>query len=544
MVQLLEILTIFLSSLVTVGLSYLRFSVTVYQQIVVLLMVGSLIVFGKLLPGNKQPTKNRLGWLLITYSILFVSSLFVQILVVSTGGFYSPFLVLFHFYILGLSFLLSLRGSISFLIFGLGALGFDLYLNREHLALLLSDPGTALIYITSFVVIIPFAHFIASKYHVKDEIAKILTKQVKVGESILESLSELVVVTDLQFRIVSVNEALKKTLNIDDSEIAGKSLFDILTLKDINGAAANLQSLSIDRVMIEKTSRIIRGFFLYIPNQTLPHRVTIQARPIIDSNNMLDKLTFVINESDRMSSVDDSSHSDLEKTLLLEQQRFQQLKNDIKTASFAKLNAEIELIKKIEEDINLARELEDHSIKQTSKLVDVALLASMTVTSKQSLAKSLGVGLELKLPGDNVKERSLVSLSNLGLVSDLPVSEFSVLIDAKWLGIMIGKLCDLAILISSNKGTNIILTVNHFSGAEINLAIYFDGPISLVGEESSLYNRNYEGLKTITNLRIGSGLEGYIAKSISTQLNLPVLLQVENNLSKLAFVLRLSRLSR
>lgn len=544
MSNLFEIFTVFLSSVVTALLSYLRFSVTAYQQIIVLLMVLFIVVFGRLIPTtDRKEIKIQSSLQIFTLGVLFVSSLFVQLLVISTGGFYSPFLVMFHFYILGLSFLVNLRSSISFLIFGLGTLGFDLYLNPDHLALLLSDPGTALIYITSFIVIIPFAHFIASKYHVKDEIAKLLTKQVRVGDSILESLSELVIVTDLQLRIISVNEAFKKILNLDDSEIIGKSFFEVMALKDLNGNIANLQNLSIDRVMIEKTTRIIKGFFLYIPNKISPHKVVIQARPILDTNEQVEKLTFVINESDRISRLEDGAHSDLERSFVLQQQRFAQLKNDLKSGDINKLETEIELIKKIEEDISLVKELEDHSIMQSSKLINVALLANQQVATKQSLAKSLGVLLNFKLPDSEVKERSLVNLSVSGLLTELPLSEFSIPIDARWLGVLISKLLEIAILVSSTNRGTVTLTVSHFTDVSINIAISFDGPNSLKNEEGYIFNRYFEGIKSTTNLGLGSGLEGYIAKSILTQLNIPLSLTIDER-SRLLFLIELSRLTR
>ncbi len=533
------------SSVLTVSFSFWKLPVSVYQQVIILLLIISLGIFSKFTPNNLKLNNSRVVRVWIDYIILFTSSLGVQLLVISSGGFYSPFLVLFHFYFLGLSLLVSLTTAISFLIFGLAALGLDIFINSEHAKLFYADIGTALLYLTSFIVIVPLAHFIASKYHLKDELSKVLSGQVKLGQSILESLSEIVVVTDRNLNVLSVNEALKKILGKTDGELVNKSFFGVLVLKDPMGLPATVQTLSIDSVINEKTIRVINDLLLYVPERTIPYRVSIQVAPIANSNGQVEKITFVVNQSASIKREGELTHPDLDKAQRNEEDRFRKLKEQLELLRQPKLSAEIDLLKRVEDDIKIARQLEDYPIQSSANLVDLALLCREVISSRQDMARSMGVGLAVNLPIDALaKEASLMSLSNSAVNGQLLVSDFAVPVDAKWLEILIGRLVDLALLLSIGQGSEIKLALTKDNSTAIMAVLSFSALVSNVNLEQALFEKYYPSLQQLANLQLGSGLEGYIVKTISTELNIPIEIRFHQNSPVVELSLKVTRAAR
>lgn len=534
----LDSLTLLAASLLTLIFNHFKISIALYQQIIILLLLLMLGFYNFL-------TTRKLKRIFVVQPILFITSLFVQLIVISTGGFLSPFLILIHLYTLTASFLLKIATALSFLLFTLTILIISTFISPNQLNTFRADPGSYLLFGLSFLVIVPISLLISKKYHLKEELSKILSKQVKVGESILESLTELVLVTDQALKIAFINEALEKTLKLTQQQVLGKSFFEVLDLKDEQGQPASLTSLPIDKVLDDKVTRIVSGFYLYTPNRAAPYVVTIQIHPILDSQGKVEQISFVITEGKGIS-YQSKKHLSLIKALETENLRLESLKKQLQSLKLFNQTAQLELIEKAEADLRLVQEVEDHPIKEDSTLVDVAYLAHDIILKKEAFAKVLGVDLKFILGPEEVNEASLINLKDSYIDPKiLSLSDFAVPADNKWLTILLEKVLDLSILLSSSiKNSKVEVSFDRQNKDFIKVYILTDIPKLTKLQIEKLLTQYYGNLLESTNLKFGSGLEGFIVKTLSTQLNIPVSLDVLKDPLKLRISISLSKQAR
>lgn len=513
--------------------------IVVYQQFIVLLLLIMLALYKIFFK-----TTGFLSFIIIQFA-LFITSLFVQLLVISTGGFLSPFLILIHLYTLAVSFLLSIQGSLSFLFLTLGILVIQTVLNSQQFATLKSDPGSYLLYVVSFLVIVPISQFITKRYHLKEDLSVLLSKQVKVGQTILESMHELVFVTDKALKIVIINEAFEKTLKLTKQQVLGKSFFEVLDLKDEQGQSANLVSLPIDKVLTDKTTRIVSGFYLYTQGKAAPYVVSIQIHPILDIQGKIEQISFVITEGKGIG-YQSNEHLGLAKALENKNLHLEILKKQLQGLKLFKESAQLELIEKAEADLRLVSELEDHPIKEEPNVVDVAALANDITLKRGAFAKILGVDLKFILGPEDASERALINLRGANVdPRALSLSDFAVPLDNKWLTILLEKILDLSILLSSNvKNSKVEITCDRGDKDFIKVHILTDTPKLEKVQIDKLLTEYYSNLFESTNLKFGSGLEGFIVRTLSSQLNIPVSLDVLTGPPKLRISISLSKKAR
>ena len=166
----LDSLAFFLASLTSLVLIYLKVPTGIFQKAIVVVLI-ILLLFSKRFISTRPSIYHGL----FKTFLVGLSALLVQLLVISSGAFYSPFLILLHLYTLGSSFLLRIGSALSFLVLSLIVLLSATVLNQTLLSLFKDDPGSTILYLVSFIVIIPLAQFLMSTYHLKDTISKILT---------------------------------------------------------------------------------------------------------------------------------------------------------------------------------------------------------------------------------------------------------------------------------------------------------------------------------------------------------------------------------
>lgn len=414
---------------------------------------------------------------------------------------------------------------------------FSTILNRTLQAMLLDDPGTFILYIASFVVIVPLAQFVTRTYNLKDTISRLLAENVKLGqgreESILRSSAELIFITDKDLKIISVNQALEKAINLSNQDLEGKSLLSLNILKDASGISANIESLSIEQIIKDQAARFIGGFYLYNSVlSTAPVKVVVQVRPVLGLEKQVKQLVFIIIDDRTFSN--SQKHMDLQNAKRIHQALIDQLRKEASPT----LKYQIELLQKIENDIILLQELEDHSIEQRINLVDIAVLCKKVVSLKQNLAKALNVPLEFVLSKEEIEEAVFLSLeASNSQTKSLGISTCAALVDSQWLSILVEKLVDFGLLLaSSGKNPGVKILVDR-SDADVNIAIITS--YSKVLNQNQLFEENFGDLAQTTNLKLGSGLEGLIAKNVALQLNLPIKIVLDSG--RLTFKLTISK---
>lgn len=533
-----EPLSLTLASLIVFLLIYFKFQIVVFQQLIAFLIVLLVVLtrFPFVLTGNIFSKLLRL-------SLIALSGLLVQLLVISSGGFYSPFLILLYFYTLGASFLLNLHTAISFLVLSLILLVAATFFDQRMKMLFEEDPGSAILYFVSFIVIIPLAQFLMRTYHLKSVLSKILAEYVQIGqkreESILRGLSEVVLVTDGSLRILSVNEATERVVGKSQREFYGQPLLTTVLLRDENGNLATAKTLSIDSILTDKVSRIIKGFYFFT-NDGRSSQVLIQARPITDSENKTKQIVFVITEALATSGYG-GQHSDLDKTLLKYKTTITDIKKALNLVNSKTLVKRIEVLAHIEEDLITALEVEDHSVKEKISYEDMVFLLKQIFLDKKEFAQMLDVNLQLLIPED-AQEVALISLREQNIPQQiLAESNFAVLIDTRWVRLLIQKLIDMAVLLSSGKeDARVELSVGTENKSSVFVSIVASCSIK-EDQKQHLFLKYYGELESQTNLKFGSGLEGFLAKTIADKLNIPIVVTIDKSSSSLNFILRLTR---
>lgn len=527
--KILHVSAVFTSAAITIFLNYQHLGVVTYQQITAVLIILIIFISNKI-PNISNYSKNKARFILL--GIIFLSSFFIQILITSTGGLFSPFFILFHLSAMTISFLVDNTTFVAFLVSFCLVSVLDLNLNPAKLELLKDDPGKALLLGASLLVIIPLAQFISKKYHLKEELSRMLSKEVKMNQGIFENLNDLVVITDKDLKVIFINDALKKILDVADNEVSLKNLLDILHLKQEDGSAVTEKSLSIDEIIVDRAGRILNNFLLYTNKKVTPFKVNIKIRPITDSESKISQLSFVITEGSIFGDLKEE-HINLKKAEETIKLRFDNLKKQFEATISPALNIQTELLEKGQEDLSLAREIEDHPIKEQQSLNDVASIAKQVVAEKQKLAKDLQVPLTFNIATEDANDL------------DKSIFDYSVPIDGKWLKILISKVIDLSLLLSSGvKPAKVFLTATKISPLHINIVCSGNFPSLKEADKQLLLSLYYGNLSETTNLKFGSGLEGFIIKSIITQLNLDFEIRLNPKLNDLAFIIHFTQNAR
>lgn len=543
---LVELLTISSSSTIIFFLIFYRVPVATLQQISAVVIVILLIGFNKLIFSSKQTLLLQAA----RTALIFLTSFLVQLIVVSTGGFYSPYLILFHLYVIGASLLISFRASLIFLIFALIILASNTLFSPSILTLYKQDPFSTYLYLLSFMTIIPLAQILSSRYHLKDKLSQILeaqvqslNKEIEVHESIIEHVEELVIITDRSLNILSFNKAVENLFDSTIDQMKNKPLLESLDLRDDYGNKAQRDSLSVSQVLSDKTTHIVKGFYLYFPSQVTPINVIIKIQPIADLSGQLNQLSFVITDSHEMSQ-QPAEHQDLQKA----QQRFQNLIESLKSytsaADFSPILAG-ELISKTHQDIRILSEIEDHHFSSNPTIANITQICQQLVSQKRTLASALDVHLVFEPPADAASDLALQKLSqhNLATPAVSAISPYTAPLDAQWLEILLSEIVDICLFTaiqSSQKLVNISLQrVNQTILVEVHSS--FDR-VLLNSQQKDLFELDFGKLKeVIPTLEQSSSLEGVLVRIIATNLAIPVSCTFVGNPPHLVFKISLSR---
>jgi PAS domain-containing protein len=494
------------------------FPVSVWRGYIVLFHISLLLIFFvKFYFAKSRPFLSPA----LNSSLTLVTTMFVQLIIISTGGLYSPFLILFHLLALGLSFLINFWASLIFLVTSVGIVSYNtFYIDPQARDNFNNDPLSGILYLSSFALIIPLARLLTRYYFLKDTILKVLNRQVKLSESkqdsLLKSVNELVFVTDVNLKIVSANESTEKTFGMTSAEMVNKLLFDVIQLKDESGNPASLESLSIDKVLEDKSTRILQGFYFDSPVETRNYKVSIQLRPVVDTEGKISQLVFVI--TDGRSSSFEQSHSFISGFKLHQKMLVESLKNPALSPQAKKLH--LNSLVKTEEDLLTLLEIEDRSISEHLTYIDLAVLGKKVVLSRLSFAEDFNVKLEYRLPEGDESESSLTELTGSSAPGNVQTgSGYGLSIDQKWAQILIEKLIELGIL-SASQGLIVKVSFRR-EGGMVFMTLGIPNQIfSSLDNQKTLFEQYYGDLTQKTNLYLGSGLEGYIVKRIATELRI------------------------
>lgn len=510
---LIQVAAFLIASLSSVGLIYISKSYQFYQQLIPVLLILDIAIASR----AKSTDQPRLSFSKLI--ILFTTSLLVQTIVLSSGGFYSPLLIILHIFTLGAILLLGSSSPILFLVFSLGVLIFQVSFDRNLYQFFQNDPWAVAIYALSIVIVIPLALYLSHSNSVKTRFNNFLRDYIEMSEkrqkSILTALSNMVIITDKDLKILSINIAVERLFRISIPQIQNHPLSELLTLKDDQGNAVSIEHLPIEQALKDKATRIVEGYFLETRIEAIAKPITIQIRPLTNPSNEITQIVFVL--TDPLMKIGFNTHSNIIEAV---KKRDQLLSTIATKTSLSESSAKqtILLITHIEADILTTQEMEDHPLQDVIGFIDLISLIKQILGSKNYFYSSVGNQPELRFEDDDKSETAFLNL-NIASTGTMTLSKYSAAVDSYLLKLILEKILDLAVIITGKDSKPEI----YLSVASGNIEVSITLPNSNLTQKdlSNLFIKNYPGLK-LPQLQKSSGLEGYIANKISRTLALPI----------------------
>lgn len=535
------------SSLVVVALLYFKTSIIFLQQIILFLIVILIIIFR--FQKYFEARKVFRDWLLI-----FIITLFVQLLIASTGAVFSPFFILIHLYVIGLSLFFNFSTALMFLIIEFAVIFLNIRFDSRLLELVKGDFGSATLYFASILVITPISKIISQQYHIKADVLKTLFRQLSSQESIIEEIDAFVFTTDKNLVVLSANEPAKKIINLSQDN---GTITDLVELIDKDGKRLSKESLlsSLSTITQKKTissvNKIylaIKGYNLKIPGNKITPRVVIKVNPIVNQNNVVEKLIFLISrstENENLDSVDTKLQKAHGKYLSV----LNILNSDPIISKLATLNLYLDLLKKYERDILTTSELNLYPSSIKTNVTDVFRVFAKIYEQYQKQLKKINVEYKLNLSED-LEEEYRLSIANNSLSEELTqTSSVSAVTDQRLLQILIEKTMDIVTAIAyANKGNSSaqnkqILVELGLKPSIDNIKLIFETKFNPNQKEAiegflSINKGKYE---VLDNLTFSSGLESHIIENIIDNVGISFTADFNQYSSKLSFTLTLDK---
>jgi hypothetical protein len=511
--------TLLLSSVISIAVIFYKIPLTSLQEASVIFLVLFLFIVKQFIFSKSSSVNPS-----VRVFMIFIVSTFLQLFVLSTGALLSPFIVLYHLFTISLIFLVNLSTAIIFLLFAISALIVDTRLNQQLFMIFTEDPFPVVLILLSFIVFVPLYELIASRYNIKAALSEMLTKRVKESsikeQSLSLGLSDLVITTNTNLQIISANEAVLRRLGYRIEQLQSKYLLDIL----FQGKADNLKSDEINSAILEslkdQTVRIINNVVLYNKNSTLPTETNMQIRPITVGEGEGNQIMFIFNSVS--ASANDNPSPLTKRALGKYETTIKNLEENLSKRGLLELVAPVELLDQINKDILIGREIESHQIKPDIKITDIAEILQKAVVSKRKLAKGLKQNINLNFMED-FENRFTPEIINGEKIYSVGMTEafFSVASDKRLAEILIEELINLCLLLGANFANQEVKIYISFSLLEVSILFSLPVIAFSLDMKTKLFSQYYSDLD-IPSLRLGSGLEGFIAQNIASLIGLEI----------------------
>lgn len=505
-------------------LDYFAFSSRGLQKSLVLpLFIFLFIIYRSSVSSWKTFITQQGKWFLLLWGTILV-----QTLVIATGGLQSPFLILLHLSMIAISFFVTFTAAFVFLLFSFIVILVDISFNHNVLAFFITNPSTIILQIVSLFSIIPLAYIISQQYHVKELLSTMLREKVTTDEAILESLKELIIVTDPQLNILSVNDATEQTLQKSRSELVSKPLFRVLLMKNKKGTIAT-KKLFFPDGNTSKEPRKLLDEFTIINAPALRNTVTIQTQVIKNAQAQISQISFVLNFAETLPTQADSLVIGIEKARTKYEAMSENFKKQLLNANLPEVQSQMVLLEKIENDIYNAHALTVSPVRTQQSRIDIAKLGEQLVSLQQNFAKSLNVQINFAINNFGQKDIEPLTVKNYPVKPhELTGPFFTVPCDVKQTEILIKKLLDLSVFLAAgNTNPKVKFEIDREGTDSVTVTV--SGPCPTMSEENraKLFIPNYGKLYPVTSLHAGSGLEGYLIKTITDRLGVPLEMHYE-----------------
>src|SRR4030042_3960228 len=259
----------------------------------------------------------------IAYFIEFAPlSLFVYLLVFSTGGLASSFLILTHLFAIGMAFLITPKVSITYVLITVFFIIFNIRSDISAQALLQESPFAVVLYILAYLVVLPFSQYIVKTYQQKEEwvteLSQMLATSKKEEERLLKNIEDPVVIISKDLTISFVNKATEKKLKFGQSELIGKKFEEVFRLKDHAGANIQFQQLPVSIVFTTKNETRADKIQISDKNGDFM-RVNFRILPVIDHSSDVLGAIIIIKDYSQKDQRQESSYKKVSQKIINEQ---------------------------------------------------------------------------------------------------------------------------------------------------------------------------------------------------------------------------------
>jgi PAS domain-containing protein len=528
---------IIFSSLYVLMLDVITYSSRTLERTLVLPIIIMLIICYRIPIDSIRQFMNEYGrWILLIWGTIFV-----QILIISTGGLNSPFLILVHIFMISLSFFISFQVAVLFLTASFAVIFIDLSLSQNLNSFILADPSLVILQLTSLIVIIPIAYIISQQYHMKDMLFTMLRLKTKTDEAVIKRLREMIIVTDTKLNILSVNASVEKTLQKSKSELLKSPIFEALSLRDKTGALVSADTFFTHDFNVKRHNGA--DAYILLRSSLRKRSVYVSTQPVRDLKGKVVQIIFIISGLDTTQSRNDIINATLEKARGRYEAMRDNLIHHLSMEDSAFMQAQLTVLNEIENDIYTAQLFSISPAESTKTLIDLAKLSRHIVQSNLEFAKAFKVPIDFGMFNFGWNDIAPLTVKSYPVIPEqLTGPFFTASCDVVKLELMVKKILHMAICLASTEpDPQVILSIGR-QKADL-LVIKITGRSAYVKKErlSDLFIPFYGALFDATALHSGSGLEGYLVSILSADMCIPVKTVYIPSLRNVEFTLSIAK---
>lgn len=515
-------IVVFASSFITiVSIDLLDVPIKNLQQLAAVILVV-LLLFSRQFFNNPSRSYKLIN---LKWIMLLLANLLVYVLLLSSGGFYSPFLVLVHLFTLGIGFLLSLKDAMIFLFLAVAALLLNLQLDPIINDNFQKDPWSVILYIISFIAVLPLIHQLIEEYHLGEKVVDFIEQRLsfeeKKEETIFQELDEVVIVLNKKMEVLSVNHVGRTILQKTNAQIVFKPLLELFVIKDQVGSLVTSDALDFGKVAAEKNVVTKNGFFLSAPGISQPIKVDLHLRPVVGSDLQTDQVVLVIKEAAKTTKQAEKA-SVVRTTLKSLHDRMKKfelaIRNNADITTLDNLK-NIVLMERTVQDIAQLHVLLEHPIQENRSFADILRLTHESLRSVEHIRDVMGVSYVFSVDDQKEPSETLVQPSNQPTFAVSPNvhGTYTGVVDAGWFKTALERLLVLAGLLAQSQEHKTVALALQTSRESINAHIVIQIMDFPMHEAQQLFLVHYGKLANEKALLHGSGIEGLLARLIIDQ---------------------------
>lgn len=236
----------------------------------------------------------------LAYFIEFIPlSLFVYLLVFSTGGLASPFLILTHLFAIGMAFLIAPQISAGYVATTILFIAINWRTDLSSQALVEESTFAVFLYALAYAAILPFSQYIAKIYQQQglwaQKLFQMLSTSKKQEANLLRNITDVALVISPDFVISFSNEASSEKLGFPRRELLGKKVENVFKFKDNLGKNLPFDKLPFASAFKSKSESSL-GEIQIAKKDGSFWRASLKISPIIDHQGTVIGLLLIIKD--------------------------------------------------------------------------------------------------------------------------------------------------------------------------------------------------------------------------------------------------------